>query len=261
MPVPDALRLAIGTLTRVPVPPPRRVDRSVAGMAMGLAPLVGIALAVVVGGIAQLLAPHLPPTASPLLLAALMIGALAYATRAIHLDGLADTADALGSGRPADQALDIARRSDIGPFGVVTLVLTLLVQVIALGGLVADGRSLSALVVAVGTSRLAIVVGCARGVPAARPDGLGAMVAGTLAPWVVALEIVAWLALCAALGLLAAPAAAIASVVSAVAALAVAALLLRICVRRLGGITGDTLGAAVELTMTAALVILVVLPA
>lgn len=261
MPVPDALRLAIGTLTRVPVPPPRRVDRSVAAVAMALAPLVGIALAVVIGGIGQLLAPHLPATASPLLLAALMIGTLAYATRALHLDGLADTADALGSGRPAAQALDIARRSDIGPFGVVTLVLVLLVQVLALGGVVADGRSLAALVVAVGTSRLAIVVGCVRGVPSARSDGLGAMVAGTLAPWVVTLEIVAWLALCAAAGLLGAPAAAISSVVAAAAGLAVAALMLRVCVRRLGGITGDTLGAVVELTMTASLVILVVLPA
>ena len=258
--MPDALRLVIGTLTRVPVPPPRRVDRSVAGVAMAFSPLVGMALAVVIGGIVQVLAPHLPPTASPLLLAALVIGVLAFATRALHLDGLADTADALGSGRPAAGALEIARRSDIGPFGVVTLVLVLLVQVLALAGLIADGRSLTGLLVALGTSRLAIVVACRRGVPAARSDGLGAMVAGSLAGWVVVAEVTGWLVLCLAAGLLWAPAAPASAVLAATGGLVGAALMTRVCVRRLGGITGDTLGAAVELTMTVTLVILVVLP-
>lgn len=258
--MPDALRLAIGTLTRVPVPPPRRVDRSVAGVAMALSLLVGVVLAAVLGGIMQVLAPHVPPTASPLLLAALVIGALAYATRALHLDGLADTADALGSGRPAAGALEIARRSDIGPFGVVTLVLVLLVQVVALAGLIADGRSLTGLIVALGTSRLAIVVSCRRGVPAARSEGLGAMVAGSVAAWVVVAEIACWLVVCLAAGLLWAPATLASAVVAATGGLLVAALVTRVCVRRLGGITGDTLGAAVELTMAATLVILVVLP-
>ncbi|NEC49139.1 adenosylcobinamide-GDP ribazoletransferase, partial [Actinospica acidiphila] len=53
-------------------------------------------------------------------------------TRGLHLDGLADTADGLGSGRPAEDALRIMKQSDVGPFGVLTLVLVLLVQVAAL---------------------------------------------------------------------------------------------------------------------------------
>ena len=56
-------------------------------------------------------------------------------SRAIHLDGLADTADGLGSGRPPADALAIMRQSDVGPFGVATLVLTLLIQVSALATL------------------------------------------------------------------------------------------------------------------------------
>ena len=60
---------------------------------------------------------------------------LAVATGGLHLDGLADTADGLGSRRPADQALEIMRRPDAGPLGVATLVLVLLVQVSALASL------------------------------------------------------------------------------------------------------------------------------
>ena len=70
-----------------------------------------------------------------LLGAALAMVLLALATGGLHLDGLADTADGLGSRRPADQALEIMRRSDAGPLGVATLVLVLLVQVCALASL------------------------------------------------------------------------------------------------------------------------------
>ena len=67
------------------------------------------------------------------------MAALALLTRGLHLDGLADLADGLGSGQPAATALDIMRRSDIGPFGTVTLVLVLLTQVAALAHAEAEG--------------------------------------------------------------------------------------------------------------------------
>ena len=78
------------------------------------------------------------------------VAALALLTRGLHLDGLADLADGLGSRQPADAALAIMKRSDIGPFGVVTLVLTLLVQVAALAQAEALGRGVPAVIAAVG---------------------------------------------------------------------------------------------------------------
>ncbi|MGK5554842.1 adenosylcobinamide-GDP ribazoletransferase [Actinomadura kijaniata] len=96
---------------------------------MLLAPATGLlvggaaALVLLAGGAAGL---------SPLLGAALAVAASAALTRALHLDGLADLADGLGSGKPAAEALAIMKRSDIGPFGVVTLLLALVIQVAAL---------------------------------------------------------------------------------------------------------------------------------
>ena len=90
--------------------------------------------------------------------AALAVTLIALATGGLHLDGLADTADGLGSRRPADQALEIMRRSDAGPLGVATLVLVLLVQVSALASLPGGWAGAAGLVLAAVTSRVAVVL-------------------------------------------------------------------------------------------------------
>ena len=125
------LRLSITLLTAVPLPggPADAPGRRTAAAAMYWAPFVGLVLGAAAAGV--LLACRAGHTGS-LLAAALAVAALAALTRGLHLDGLADLADGLGSRRPADQALDIMKRSDIGPFGVVMLVLALLIQVSAL---------------------------------------------------------------------------------------------------------------------------------
>ncbi|SEG85072.1 Cobalamin synthase [Nonomuraea solani] len=187
------LRFAVGTLSIFPVRV-ERVDREIAGQAMALAPAVGLALGLVAG------LPSLLPL-PPLLGAALALGLLALLTRGLHLDGLADLADGLGSGKPAPQALDIMKKSDIGPFGVITLVFTLLIQTTALAS-----AGYAALVTACVAGRLTLTWACRSGVPAARPDGLGAMVAGTVrrsTAWLVTLTA---LLATAALGLLPTPA-------------------------------------------------------
>ncbi|MEV0592591.1 adenosylcobinamide-GDP ribazoletransferase [Nonomuraea cavernae] len=249
------LRFAVGTLTVFPIRV-TRVDRGVAGPAMLLAPVVGLIL----GLMASL--PLLLP-GPPLLGAALAAGTLAVLTRGLHLDGLADLADGLGSGRPADQALAVMRKSDIGPFGVVTLVLTLLVQVAAL-----SSAGPWALVTACVTGRLALTWACRSGVPAARPDGLGALVAGTVRPAAAWLVTLAALVAITALGL-AVPVpvpvaseatgaglpAAVVPPLAALAGLVAALLLLAHARRRLGGVTGDVLGALAETAATAALVV------
>lgn len=260
--MPNFMRLVIGTLTRIPVPAPDNVNRHVARLAMSMAPAIGMLIALIIGIPLLLVDFAVQPQGDPLrslLLAVLAIAALAWLTRALHLDGLADTADALGSGRPADQALDIARRSDIGPFGVVALVLVLAAQVIGLAIALSRGAGFEALALAIVSGRVAIVIACARGIPAARADGLGAAVAGSV-PRVVAL---AWALVAAALaaGLALAigrpPAGSIVAVVIGLLATAVVLLVAR---RRLGGITGDVLGACVEITTTTVLVVLALLP-
>jgi adenosylcobinamide-GDP ribazoletransferase len=147
----DAVRLAFGTLTILPVQAPRTVDRRTAGRAMVLAPVVGLVLAA-----AAVAAQSVLDGSPPLLTAVLLIGLLAVLTRGIHLDGLADTADGIGSGGRSQEALAVMRRSDIGPFGVLTLVLVLLLQVAALAELLSRHTGAVQLTVALVVSRLVL---------------------------------------------------------------------------------------------------------
>ncbi|MFI6450879.1 adenosylcobinamide-GDP ribazoletransferase [Streptosporangium amethystogenes] len=172
----DGVRLAIGTLSVFPVRP-GVVDRRAGGVAMAMAPLVGTALGAVAG---LVLAMALWLGMTPLPASVLAVAVLALLTRGLHLDGLADLADGLGSGKPAERALEIMKRSDIGPFGVVTLVCTLLLQVAALSELAYTGMGPIVLVTACAAGRLALTWACRAGIPPARPGGLGAMVAGTV---------------------------------------------------------------------------------
>ncbi|MEW2348559.1 adenosylcobinamide-GDP ribazoletransferase [Streptomyces sp. NPDC006684] len=250
----DGIRFAFGTLTVLPVRV-RRWDRGAARAGMLWAPLAGL----VVGLGAGALGGALSALGAGALLAAVASTAVpAVLTRGLHLDGLADTADGLGSGKPAAEALAIMKRSDIGPFGVVTLLLVLLAQVAVLDRLYGLGWAEGALGAAVAgvTGRLAMTLAARRGVPAARPEGLGAAVAGTVPPaeayGVGALCLLA----CAAAGLGEGPGAVVRLGAAVLGGAAGAALLLRHCVRRFGGVTGDVFGGLEETAATAALVVL-----
>ncbi|GAA1973124.1 adenosylcobinamide-GDP ribazoletransferase [Catenulispora subtropica] len=254
---PAGLRLAFSTLTALPVGPPSRVDRTVAGRAMACAPAVGAVLGALAGAVAAALGWW---TGGPAVAATGGVATVAAVTRGLHLDGLADTADGLGSGKPAADALRIMKASDIGPFGVIALVLTLLGQVSLLAN--AWGRhgawyGVCALAVACVSGRLAVTWACRPGVPSARPEGLGAWVAGSVSRSAVAAATAAGLAAAGVAGLcvtdgtrwLLWPAALAAGVAAAMA-------LLWHTNRRFGGITGDVLGALAETGATAALLVL-----
>ncbi|GGK88310.1 adenosylcobinamide-GDP ribazoletransferase [Sphaerisporangium melleum] len=242
-PMADGLRLAAGMFTVWPAGLPR-TDRVTAGWAMTLAPLIGLPLGLAGAAVMAVAG----PLVSPLLAAALALGTLAVLTRGLHLDGLADLADGLGSGKPAEQALDIMKRSDIGPFGVMTLLFTVLLQAAA-----AAEAGPASLVVACVTGRLAVTWACVAGVPTARPEGLGAMVAGTVRPIAA---ITATAATAAAALLLGLPLGHPLIFPMAVGAGLCAAWALRAhATRRLGGITGDVLGALVETATAAALIV------
>ncbi|MEV6847655.1 adenosylcobinamide-GDP ribazoletransferase [Actinoplanes sp. NPDC051411] len=237
----DGLRLAFTTLTVLPIRG-GRVDRATARVAMSVAPAVGAVLGLVLGGLLWLLREAQAPT---LVAAGVTVAAAGLLTRGMHLDGLADTVDALGSYRRGDEALAVMKKADIGPFGVAAIAVTMLIQAGALTGV-----SAGAVVVAWAAGRLAIPVACRRGVPAARPDGLGALVAGTVPVPVAVIGAI----LVAGAAIAATPDRPWQGPAAVVAAGAVVVLLVRHSVRRFHGITGDVLGAAVEVATTVALV-------
>lgn len=243
----DGLRLVVGTLTRLPTPPPTRVDRTSARIAMLLAPPVGLLLAAV-AALPLLLTNALPGLGA--LLACSTVLLVAWGSRALHLDGLADTADALGSRAAADRALQIARQSDIGPFGVLAIAAALLLQIISLGtlGISAPAQyTFWTAVCCLGGARAAITLGCTPWFPPARTDGLGAAVAACV-PRTAA--ILTWVILAGLAALAIGPTGPIAILAAALAA----AITLMQARSRLGGMTGDVLGAAVEVAATAGLV-------
>jgi adenosylcobinamide-GDP ribazoletransferase len=241
------LALAASWLTVLPVRVPRDVDRAVARRALYWAPALGAALGVVaVGVLAALHALGTPP----LLAGLAVVAVLAVLTRGMHLDGLADTADGLGCYGGPQRALAVMRDGSAGPFAVVTLVLVLTAQAAALGALTGTGRWL-AVVLAVTSGRVTFSW-CARaGVPPARPEGLGALVAGSqpraAAP--------AWTLLLLACGSLAVPARAWQGALAVGTAGLVVVALSAHTSRRFGGVTGDVLGAASELATTVVLTV------
>jgi adenosylcobinamide-GDP ribazoletransferase len=220
---------------------------------MVLAPAVGALL----GCLAALLVVVVGPVLSPLVTAVLAVFALAGLTRAVHLDGLADSADGLGSGRERTAALQIMRSGDTGPFGVVAIVLVLMIDVAALTAAIGLGHGPSTLVLACMVGRLSLPLSCRRGIAAARDDGLGATVAGTVPPAGAGLALVCSAVGALALGFVVETAGWRAVSVAFIVSLLAGELVLRLAVRRLGGVTGDVLGAVTEVTTAVALVCLV----
>jgi adenosylcobinamide-GDP ribazoletransferase len=250
----DGLRLALTTLTVLPVRGVVPVDRRTAGTAMALAPGVGLLVGVLAASVGKVL--H--TAGADLLAAVLAVAALALLTRGLHLDGLVDTVDGLASYRPREQALQVMRSPEAGPVGVAALVLVLLTQVAALQACEHAGRGSVAIVLAAMTGRAAVTLSCTRGTPAASSTGLGATVAGTVPRPVAALVAAAVLTAGAGAAALDDDMAAWTGGLAVVVALLLAAGLRRHAVKRLGGITGDVLGALVELTTAAVLVTLAV---
>jgi len=232
---------SIAFLTRVPVGRLVALDGDDVARGAMFFPIVGAA----VGGAAGLLADELVPELPALLAGALAVAFVAVVTGAMHLDALADTADALGA-TTRERALEIMRDHAIGAYGAVALFLACIVDASAFGALASGGDALLAGIVAGATGRAAILP-LARALPYARSgDGQGRALEGL--SWAgVVVGVVLAVALAASAG---AP-----GLVAAGGATAVAALLLLSFRAWLGGVTGDTLGATAKLCETAALVV------
>lgn len=229
--------LAAGFLTRLPCPPVDYSDDCMARStrwyaAVGLA--IGLALALLFWCLASLL---------PQALAALLtIGGAMLLTGALHEDGLADIADGLGGSRERDRAMEIMRDSRIGAYGVLALGMTLAIKVSALA-LLPLPVAIAALIMGHTFGRLSMTW-LMRHLAYARTDGAAGFMADGPTPndaplWTagaLAALLLLWLA---------GPVATLVTLVALVALIRLIAARLR---ARLGGYTGDALGASEQLT-------------
>ncbi len=254
---PHPVVVSLGLFTIIPVRPVEVIDRGVGARAMAWFPVVGVLLGLLAGCVAWGVA----VLAGPLLGSVLGVATLAWLTGALHLDGVADTADGLGSRTPAAQALEIMRRSDIGPMGVITLLFVLLADVAALSTIMTSTPVLAGpvvLVVAVLLGRVAVVCSTIPAIQGARTQGFGALFHGVTSKATAMLWVVAGVAVSVLAGWwVAATGGAIVLGLAAVATLGVGWLWRGHLSRRLGGMTGDTFGSIIEVTQTVFLVTVV----
>jgi adenosylcobinamide-GDP ribazoletransferase len=234
---------AVAFLTRVPVGRSLALDAADVARGGAIFPLVGAGIGAVAGGLADGLTGSLGET----LAAVLGIAAATALTGVLHLDGLADTADALGA-TSRERALEIMRDHAVGAYGTTAIVLGLAAKIAAVAALAGRGDALRYAVCAAAVARVVPVFLSAL-LPYARAgQGTGRALAGAGWPRLVlalalAAGFCAWLHALPLLGVG-----------------AVVALVLGLAARHwLGGITGDVLGAAAELTEIASLVAAVAL--
>lgn len=241
------LRLAAGFLTRLPVGVPAEVETGRFARSMAFFPLVGLLLGALLVAADAALGQLLPRAVGDALLLAL----LALLTGALHLDGFADLCDGIGGGRDREAALRIMKDSSIGAFGAVGLTLLLLVKYQALVSLPVPAKPAALLLMPVAGRWapvwLTVTLPYLRG-----PEGTVAVFA-VQAGWRELLPATLTVVLMAG-GLFRGEGLVLA------AGLLLAALVFGGWIKRqLGGVTGDVLGAAVELLEVASLLLVLVL--
>ncbi len=226
--------IALQFLTRLPVPALGEVSSAETGRSVLFYPPVGLVIGLLLGALALI-----TPALGPPVQAALILAAWVLVTGALHLDGLADSADAwIGGHGDRDRTLAIMKDPYCGPAGVVVLVLVLLLKFTALHALLEAGHGLMlVLAPVVGRTALPLLF---MSTPYQRPRGLATALWGELprreAKQVIAVTVIVLILL---------------SGGRAIVPLILTALgfmyLRRLMLQRLGGGTGDTAGATVEI--------------
>lgn len=237
------IRLAAGFLTILPLLPHAALAPRTLAASFGWFPLVGFALGALLA--AENLA--LTPLFGDPLASIVLVLTLTVLTGAVHVDALADTADALGAGSERRRALEIMRDSRIGTFGATAIFFFLALEVVALA-IMGEERRTVALWLAPGLGRWAMVAVGWRieylrsegaGTSLLAPGGDGNLArAGTIA-LIAALFVLSWRVL-----------------LACTVAVTLAAALRAAYQRWLGGVTGDLLGAAGELVELAVLLVM-----
>ncbi len=237
-----AFFIAVQFLTRLPAPAAHDVNERQVGYSLLFYPLVGLIIGALLAALHWLLL-----DTSATLAAALLVATWILITGGLHLDGLADSADAwVGGLRNRERTLAIMKDPCCGPMGVVALVVVLIVKFAALQTLSTTGDWI-ALLIAPLLARTALPALFVT-TPYVRANGLGSPLAAHLprhgAIAVVGLVVLALPLLTGVHGLW--------MLLSALVAFSV---LRTMMIKRIGGTTGDTAGALVELLETSTLVV------
>lgn len=223
---------AVSFLTRIPAGASIAIDPADLAKSARWFPLVGLALGSVYAGAAWLFMRWLPA----IVLAVLLLLLDALLTGALHLDGLADMADGFGGGHTREDVLRIMRDHAIGSYGAVALILVLLLKVACLSELLRTRHGLWILFVAPALARWTLVL-LSYLKPYTRASEAGT---GAVAKWIGGIELAIATVTCIPLPFLFG----VQRTLLCWGAVAlVTVLMARICDRRIGGITGDTLGA------------------
>jgi adenosylcobinamide-GDP ribazoletransferase len=238
------LGAAFALLTRLPVHRLSLPEPTPTAAAVWAFPLVGACIGAI-GGVVYWLAHFL--SCPPALAALCALAGTILATGALHEDGLADFADGL-AGRTRERSLAIMRDYHIGTYGVTALVLSLALRATAIAILATPAAVMAGLIAAGAVSRLSAVL-IMTALPLARADGLAASV-GRPSPTLAATAVAVTLAIAAlVLPLRLALLVLVSAIVSAI-------VLGRVALTRLGGQTGDVLGASCQFAECLALTIL-----
>ena len=238
------LRLAISFLTILPVIDQRPASEETVAASFAWFPIVGFLIGVALVGEDWLLA-HV---FAQVIRSVLIVISLTVITGAVHLDGLADTADALGAGRDRDRALDILRDSRVGTFGASAIFFDLTLKILALSTL-AGPRRYAALIIAPTLARFAMVM-VGIGIPYLRESGAGtAFLNSQSLGWRRRVAVIFLIIDCA---ILVSPFRTVGVLAVSIALLI--AFLMHLFYRRwLGGVTGDLIGACGEVIEIAVL--------
>lgn len=235
------LLIALGLLTRLPLPQPKWPEADTPARAAWAYPLAGLVVSALAGIVATILLSLGVPVAFS---AGAALLTLCVTTGAMHEDGIADCADGFWGGWDRERRLKIMKDSNTGAYGVVAIMMSFGLRWTALAALFAQGWVFAPLIVAAITSR-AGMVWCMASLPNARADGLSSTTgrpematAGMASLW----ALLACLAGFSLGGL----------VLLAVAALGTIAWSL-IAMRKIGGQTGDVLGATQQVCEIAVL--------
>jgi adenosylcobinamide-GDP ribazoletransferase len=235
---------AIGFFSRIRIPQsvwvhaePWRLDDCAAWF-----PVAGLVIAVVPAGIWLLGSTFLPAGVA----AGLSLACGMWLTGCLHEDGLADTADGLGSPRPKEKALEIMRDSRTGVYGAAALIVSVLLRWSAVMAMAPTAGAL-ALLISHSTGRAAIALALANS-RYARTEGAGSLVSQGITQGRLGRAIGCALLIGGVLG-------GWAGLFAAVVGLVVAVYVMQRVDKRLGGYTGDTLGAMEQFAEITAIIV------